>query len=209
MGEPVEQTVTEAGQAEFRVRGSRFISQIQPASSVETAERVIEGIAGEYDDATHNVPAYRIRESGDGGFVREWSSDDGEPRGTAGPPALNVLSQQELVDVVVVITRFYGGTNLGTGGLHRAYSQATVNAIDAATLAPYTPTSEFEITVPYEYSGTVRSILESNRIEFDAAYSESVTVHVVIPDAMVDDVIDRIRSATHGDAEILEESVRP
>lgn len=203
-GESMEQTVTQSGQAEFRVRGSWFISQVQPVSAVEAAERVIEAIAGEYADATHTVPAYRIRESGDDGFVREWSSDDGEPRGTAGPPALNVLTQQQLVDVVVVITRYYGGTDLGTGGLHRAYSQAAVNAIDAATLAPYTPTTEVEITVPYEYSGTVRSVLESNRIEFDATYSESVTFHVVMPDAMVDDVIDRIRSATHGDAEILE-----
>lgn len=199
-------TVRDNAEATLRVQGSRFISQIYPVATVEIADQVIETVAETYPDATHIVPAYRIRVSNDAAYVREWSSDAGEPNGTAGPPALNVLTQQNLVNVVVVIARYYGGTDLGTGGLHRAYSRATVLAIDAAAVIPFEPTAIYEIRVPYDDSGTIRSILESTQVEFDATYEETVTFTITLPVESVNAVIDRVQSATHGEASIIKHS---
>lgn len=199
-------TVKDTAQATHCVQGSRFVSHIHPVTAVAEADTVIEKFEEAYSDATHVVPAYRIRGSTDRGFVREWSSDAGEPSGTAGPPALNVLTQRNLVNVVVVIARYYGGTNLGTGGLHRAYSRATTLAIDAATIIPFTLTATIEIRVPYAYSGTIQSILESNQLDYDATYEETVSYTLEIPESAVDSLIDQIQSATHGDATITNQS---
>ncbi len=199
-------TVRDNAKATYSVRGSRFISQIHPVKSVEEAEQLLERVTEQYSDATHIVPAYRICGSNGDGFVREWSTDAGEPSGTAGPPALNVLTQRQLVNVIVVIARYYGGTNLGTGGLHRAYSQATVLAIDAATVVPFTPTTTYEIQVPYDHSGTIQSILESNQVAYDATYEETVMYTVTIAESTADSLLDRIQSATHGDASITTHS---
>lgn len=112
-------TVAEAATAEFVVQGSEFIGHVRPVDSVDAAEAFIDAIKAEYADATHNVPAYRVRtgDDGEGYFLREYASDEGEPSGSAGKPALNVLTQQELENCAVVVTRYYGGTNLGVGGL--------------------------------------------------------------------------------------------
>lgn len=199
-------TVQDNAQASHSVQGSRFVSHIHPVATVADADTVIEKFEEAYADATHVVPAYRIRGSTDGGYVREWSSDAGEPSGTAGPPALNVLTQRNMVNVVVVVARYYGGTDLGTGGLHRAYSRATTLVIDAATIIPFTPTATIEISVPYAHSGTIQSILDSNQLDYDATYEETVTYTIEIPEPAVDSIIDRIQSATHGDAAITNQS---
>jgi hypothetical protein len=103
-------TVAGRGRARFEIKGSEFIGHVAPARTVEEAETFVDRIREEYDDATHNVPAYRVRADP----LREWASDDGEPTGSAGKPALNVLTQQELENVVAVVTRYYGGTNLAS-----------------------------------------------------------------------------------------------
>ena len=131
-------TVDEEANASFVVRSSEFVGHVAPAESVDAAEAFVERVGEEYDNATHNVPAYRVRRGDStlgGGMVREYSNDDGEPSGSAGKPALNVLQERELENVVCVVTRYYGGTNLGTGGLARAYGRTAKNAIDAAGVA--------------------------------------------------------------------------
>jgi len=109
------------------VQGSEFFGHVAPADTVAAAEEFIDRVRTEYDDATHNVPAYRVpageasaRTPGSEVMLREYSSDDGEPTGSAGKPALNVLQQRDIRNVVAVVTRYYGGTNLGVGGLARA-----------------------------------------------------------------------------------------
>ena len=112
-------TIAEAASVSFTVQGSKFIGHVAPAESVDEAEAFVEHAREEYDDATHNVPAYRVRADGStlgSGITREYSNDDGEPSGSAGKPVLNVLQGEELENVVCVVTRYYGGTNLGTGG---------------------------------------------------------------------------------------------
>ncbi len=197
---------TVAGEAtvQFTVQGSEFVGHLRPVESVDTAEEFLEGIRREYDDATHNVPAYRVREgSEDGGvFLREYSSDDGEPSSSAGKPALSVLAKRDLENVAVVVTRYYGGTNLGVGGLVRAYSRAVSEAVEAAGVREERPHDRLLVTTTYDDSGTVRGVVESEGYDFEAEYAEDVEFEVRIPVAERESFCDRLRSATAGRAEI-------
>ena len=191
-------TVAGRGQASFEISGSEFIGHVSPAESVEAAEEFIDRISAEYDDATHNVPAYRVRAAP----LREWSSDDNEPSGSAGKPALNVLQQEKLENVVAVVTRYYGGTKLGVGGLARSYSRGVKDAIEDASIVEERPHERFSITVEYDDSGTVRGILESEGYAFDAEYAEDVSFEVEVPVVEAAALRDRIRSATSGRADL-------
>jgi uncharacterized YigZ family protein len=189
-------TVAGRGRAHFEIRGSEFLGHVAPARTVEDAEAFVASVREEYADATHNVPAYRVRADP----LREWADDDGEPGGSAGKPALNVLAQEDIQNVVAVVTRHYGGTNLGVGGLARAYARGVKDALDAAGVVEQRPQAAFAVRVEYDDSGTVRGILESTNAEFDAEYGASVTFAVRVPEARADALCDRIQSATSGRA---------
>jgi uncharacterized YigZ family protein len=197
MTDDTYRSVTERASAAFEVQGSEFIGHMTPAPDVAEAEAFVDAVSDEYDDATHNVPAYRVRSDP----FREYSSDDGEPTGSAGKPALNVLQQRDLENVAVVVTRYYGGTNLGVGGLARAYGTAVKDVVDEAGVVERRPHETVVVTVDYDDSGTVRGIVESEGVEFDAAYEERVTFTLRVPVAEADDLRDRIRSATSGRAD--------
>jgi len=189
-------TVGGRGEAAFEVRGSEFIGHVAPAPTVDAAEDFVASVESEYDDATHNVPAYRVRDDP----LREYSSDDAEPSGSAGKPALNVLQQRDVENVVAVVTRYYGGTNLGVGGLARSYSKAVKAAVDDAGVVTERPHERFAVTVAYDDSGDVRGILESAGVEFEADYGEEVVFDVRVPVAEAADLRDRIASGTSGRA---------
>jgi uncharacterized YigZ family protein len=193
-------TVAGRASAAFEVQGSEFVGYAAPAESEAAAEAFVADVAAEHPDATHVVPAYRVRTND--GYLREYSSDDGEPAGSAGKPAMNVLEGQDLEDVAVAIVRYYGGTNLGVGGLVSAYGRATKEAIQAAGIEERLPHDHFAVTVEYDDSGSVRSVLEAGDCEFDAAYEERVAFEVSVPTAESEALRDRIRSATSGRAEI-------
>ncbi len=203
-------TVAGPAQARFEAKGSEFIGYVAPADTVAEAEAFVEEIRARHDDATHNVPAYRVpageasskRPGGGDVMLREYQSDDGEPTGSSGKPALNVLVQQDIRNVVAVVTRYYGGTNLGVGGLARAYSRAVKEAVDAAGVVEEKPHERFAVTVEYDDSGTVRGILESTGVEFDADYGEDVRFELRVAVDESDALRDRLRSATSGRAEI-------
>ncbi len=190
-------TVSKAATASFVVQGSTFLGHVEPVASLEDAEAFIEAVETEYADATHNVPAYRVRE---GSFLREYASDDGEPTGSAGKPARNVLTQRDLENVAAVVTRYYGGTNLGVSGLVRAYSRAVNEAVDAAGVVEERPHDHLEITVTYDDSGTVRGILESEGLAFEADYQTDVSFTVRVPTVDADALCERIQNATSGRA---------
>ncbi|ARS89810.1 IMPACT family protein [Natrarchaeobaculum aegyptiacum] len=192
------QTLEGPATASFAVQGSEFIGHARPADSVAAAESFVDAVSEEYADATHNVPAYRVRADADGDLLREYSSDAGEPSGSAGKPALNVLAQQDIENCAVVVTRYYGGTNLGVGGLVRAYSRAVKEAVEEAGIVEERPHERVAITVAYDDSGTVRGILESEGLEFDADYEAEVSFEVRVPLAESDALRDRLRSATSG-----------
>jgi len=215
MDEETYRTLAGRGRAAFEVRGSEFVGHARPAADREAAEAFGAEIRGEDADATHNVPAYRVRESSSdeaagggasGHLLREYGDDDGEPSGSAGKPALNVLQQEGVENAVAVVTRYYGGTNLGVGGLARAYSRAVKEAIEDAGVVEERPRERFSVTVDYDDSGTVRGILESasgdEGVEFDAEYEERVAFEVRVPKAEGDQLRDRLRSATSDRVEI-------
>ena len=122
-------TIKEPIQSEIVEKKSKFIANIYYVESVDEAEDKIKEVKKKYHDARHNCSCYRVLEEGK---IVEKSSDDGEPSGTAGGPMLNILQKKELVNIVVIVTRYFGGILLGTGGLVRAYSDVTQKAIEEA-----------------------------------------------------------------------------
>ena len=185
-------TVAGRGRASFEIRGSEFIGHVAAVESVAEAESFVDAIENEYDDATHNVPAYRVRADP----FREWASDADEPSGSAGKPALNVLQQEGLENVAAVVTRYYGGTKLGVGGLARAYSRGVKEAVEDAGIVERRPHEQFTVTVAYDDSGTVRGILESSAATFEADYDAEVVFSVRVPEPDAATLRDRLRSAT-------------
>ena len=139
-------TIKEHMQSEIVEKKSKFIANIYFVKSVEEAENKIKEIKKEYHDARHNCSCYRVIEEGK---IVEKQSDDGEPSGTAGGPMLNILQKKDLVNVVVIVTRYFGGILLGTGGLVRAYSDATQKAIDSAEKSKIILGVEYEVKVDY------------------------------------------------------------
>jgi uncharacterized YigZ family protein len=191
-------TVGGRGEAAFEERGSRFIGYIAPAETVANAEKFVVSVENEHPDASHNVPAYRVRADP----LREYASDDGEPGGSAGKPALTVLEREEIENVAAVVTRYYGGTNLGVGGLARAYGRAVKLALDDAGTVEQRPHERFRLAVDYDDSGTVRGILESSEVEFEAEYEERASFAVRVPSADAEELRERLLSATSGRAEL-------
>lgn len=142
---------------EINVLNSKFIASAAPAMSVEQARTHISHIRSEFKDANHHVPAYII---GFGASTISHCHDDGEPSGTAGRPALAVLQGSGLGDVVVVITRYFGGTKLGTGGLVRAYSDAVRAVLAVLPLAERLTTHTIMIALPYAWFERLRLLIQ-------------------------------------------------
>jgi uncharacterized YigZ family protein len=143
---------------ELVVVNSRFVATLAPAFTIEQARAFIARMKTEFFDANHNVPAYLI---GRGESVIEHCSDDGEPSGTAGRPALTVLKGSGLGDAVVVVTRYFGGTKLGTGGLVRAYTEAVQTVIEAAPRAERLPTVTVMVGLPYRWIERFRRLVSA------------------------------------------------
>ena len=125
-------TIINNAEAEIVEKRSKFIANIYYVKSLEEVEEKLKDIKKKYFDSRHNCYAYRIE---DEDTIIERASDDGEPSGTAGAPILNILNKMELMNVLVIVTRYFGGILLGTGGLVKAYSQATKMAIENAKFA--------------------------------------------------------------------------
>ncbi|MBM3145588.1 MAG: YigZ family protein [Chloroflexi bacterium] len=166
---PAEET-----RAEIRVSNSRFIATLAPAFSVEEARAFIARIKEEFSDATHNVTAFVV---GHGASVTAHSNDDGEPSGCAGRPALAMLQGSGLGDAVVVVTRYFGGTKLGTGRLVRAYGDAVRSVVEITPRAEKMSTHLAMIALPYNYYERVRRlVLAHNGIIRDEDFTADVTL---------------------------------
>ena len=144
---------------ETRVSNSTFIATIAPAFSIDQARNFIAQISDEFRDATHNVPVYII---GHGTSKTTHSNDDGEPSGTAGRPALAVLEGSGLGDTALVITRYFGGTKLGTGGLVKAYSDAARQVIDSVPKAEKVQVHKLRLQIPYSFFEIISRIIKSS-----------------------------------------------
>ncbi len=158
-------------------RKSKFIGRIKPVQNTAEAEAFIEKISKKHWDATHNVPAYII---GVNGEIQKYS-DANEPSGTAGLPVLESLKQNSLVNVAVVVTRYFGGTLLGRGGLIRAYGRAAREAINKAGIVRMVPAKKIAVTVDYSHAGKIENELINRRIRLaDTEYLADVTFHPIL-----------------------------
>ena len=159
---------------ELTISNSRFISSLAPAFSVGDAKAFIARIKAEFPDASHNVPVFII---GHGDSETAHCSDAGEPSGTAGRPALAVLRGSGLGDVAVVVTRYFGGTKLGTGGLVRAYSEAVRLVVEAVPRAEKVLTHTLMLVFPYTYLERVRLLVaEQSGTVLDEEFTVDVTL---------------------------------
>lgn len=168
---PAERT-----RVEIQVVNSRFIATAAPVFSVEKARAFIQEIRHEFSDASHNVPAFLV---GYGQSVTAHCSDDGEPSGTAGRPALTVLQGSGLGDIAVVVTRYFGGTKLGTGGLVRAYTDAVKAVLENMRLAEKVPTYTVMLVIPYNlYEQTKLLIQEHHGKILDEEFAADITISI-------------------------------
>jgi uncharacterized YigZ family protein len=196
---------------ENSVLNSRFIATVAPVFNVEEARQFITQIKSEYPDATHHVPAYLI---GFGASVTSHCSDAGEPSGTAGRPMLAVLSGSGFGDIAVVVTRYFGGTKLGTGGLVRAYSEAVRQVLVDLPRAEKVLTHTILVAVPYAWYDRLQMLLRNHNgkvLEQDLA--ADVTLTIQLPVDNFADFQKVLTDASHGSLQAImistEETIRP
>lgn len=195
----VYKTIGGYGVDEVIINKSRFIGYSMPVDSEEEALQFIDEINTKHKDATHNVYAYVIGEESN---IQRFS-DDGEPSGTAGIPALEVLKKEDLRNVVVVVTRYFGGIKLGGGGLIRAYTRGAKIAIDAAKIVDMTLHHKLKINIPYTLYGKVENFLMSNGYTPEETnYDIDVVIYLYVTKSQVDDFTNEITNLTNGNVEI-------
>ncbi len=187
------------GMGEIEEKKSRFIAHVAPAHTDEEALSFIESKKKEYWDARHNCYAYIV--GGQEQVMR--FSDDGEPSGTAGKPILEVLTGSGLRDVVVVVTRYFGGTLLGTGGLVRAYTQAAQAGLAASGIGIMLYGYKITVVTDYNGIGKIQYLLGKRGIAIEEpAYGEQVTIQMHLPCGEKEAVVSEITEATAGKAGI-------
>ena len=197
-------TVYAGNAAEIIEKKSRFIATVEHVKTEEEALAFIESVRKKYWNATHNCFAYVLGER----FQVQRCSDDGEPGGTAGKPMLDVLLGEEIHDVVVVVTRYFGGTLLGTGGLVRAYSGATKEGLNASKVIVKMRGQKLSVQTDYTGLGKIQYILGQRGLSvLNSVYTDKVELEVLLPEAEIKPVMEEITEGTNGQAkiELLEE----
>ena len=185
---------------EIRVVNSRFIASAGPSASVEAGRAFIAGIRAELPDASHHVYAYIV---GHGATTTLGMSDDGEPSGTAGRPVMAVLRGSGLGDVVLVVTRYFGGTLLGTGGLVHAYGDAAKAVLALLPRAEKIERRELTISIAYGVFDQTRRLIAAHAgAVVDEAFAAEVTLRVLIPQAQIEPFTAALGAATAGQARV-------
>lgn len=183
------------GEDEIIINKSRFIGYGKPIKDEEEALDFINEIKTKHYDATHNVYAYHL-----GDDVQRFS-DDGEPSGTAGIPVLEVIKKEELKNVVIVVTRYFGGVKLGGGGLIRAYTRGAKIAIDAAKIVDMTMHTLLKMTIPYTPYGKIENFLRTNDyVNENLEYLENVIIRLYVANEELENFEKNILDLTSGDA---------
>ena len=166
-------TITENSNYELVEKKSKFIANLIYIKNKEEAESIIKEYKKKYYDARHNCYAYRVFEKSE---LYEKSSDDGEPSGTAGAPMLNILQKNNLCNVIIIVTRYFGGILLGTGGLVRAYSNSCIGAIDIAKKANIESGIELQIEIEYPDYQALQYYCNKNNISIkNIEYNENIS----------------------------------
>ena len=195
-------TVLQRGQAEQTIEKSRFICYVSPAETKEEAELFIAEIRKKHKDATHNVPAMVLGEK----KQIQWASDDGEPQGTSGAPIVQMLVANDITNVVVVVTRYFGGIKLGTGGLVRAYTSSAKLGLEASGICDVEERKQFEISVDYPNLAKLQSLSSEGRFVIDnIEYSDKVKLIINCKKSEADGILYLTNNATQGKIILLSE----
>jgi uncharacterized YigZ family protein len=197
-------TVNEEYRAEISVKSSRFIATCVPVTTRESALERLAHIRSEFFDATHNCYAYRL---GIGGLDFRFS-DDGEPNSTAGKPILFMMQKYEVSDVLLIVTRYYGGTKLGVGGLSRAYSDAAEQVLKLCNKKPVYKTTKVRVMCMYEDIGVVKSLLETYAVSHEADYRDIIEIYCDIPCSLIDEFCNAVTQKTHARAGTFIEQIQ-
>ena len=195
-------TVKNESSGEFTEKRSRFIGYVKPVKTEREATEFINSIRSKHWDARHNVYAYSLRE----GNIKRYS-DDGEPSGTAGMPVLDVITKNEVYDVCVVVTRYFGGVLLGTGGLVRAYSQGAKTALEAGQVVLMQICLVCSLSCSYNQYGKISSLIPDNGGVIDDTVFESnvkLSFHIK-PDALPA-LNKRLADLTSGEVQAISDS---
>lgn len=181
------------GQAEYIEKKSRFLGGVYPVTSEQEAKEILERVRKQHYDARHNCWCY-ILKSGQKRY-----SDDGEPQGTAGQPMLNVFEREGVVDVLCIVTRYFGGILLGAGGLCRAYTKAAKDALDAAGISRMQPWLRQQITVSYALFERAKLLIaaQEGAVE-DAQYGADILITYRIPEGADERLRTALREASSG-----------
>lgn len=190
------------GEGEFVEKKSRFIATVQPVESEEQAVEFINAVKKKYWDATHNCSAFVVGEI----QTVQRCSDDGEPSGTAGRPMLDVLLGEKIYNAAVVVTRYFGGTLLGTGGLVRAYSKAVQEGLKHCTVIQKTQGYLLKMKTDYSGIGKIQYLLGQRGMAItNSEYTDAVTLETLVPGKEKQNLIEEITEATNGRTEFLKE----
>ncbi|MDY5436163.1 YigZ family protein [Peptostreptococcus porci] len=192
-------TLHSYGSDEYIVEKSKFIGHAKPVQTEEEARMFVEEIKQKYKDATHNVWAYTIGQS----MNIQRYSDDGEPQGTAGIPTLELIKKEDLRNVVVVVTRYFGGIKLGAGGLVRAYTKGAKLGLDAAKIVEKRPFISVEIEIEYTLLGKIQNELSNNNYFVkEIEYADKVKINVFCESEKTEGLNKMILELTNANARV-------
>ena len=193
------ESIVSPAHATLKIVGSRFIASAFPVSSEAEAAKYLDDVRREFFDATHNCHAFVMDPDG----TRQRSSDAGEPSGTAGAKILSAIHAASLSDVEVVVTRYFGGTKLGVGGLGRAYYDAAHLVLENAEHCTRQAMKPITVHFPYDATSAVMNILNRYKVVTTATeYMESVSIHALLPLSQQDAALHQLTEATAGAATV-------
>ena len=172
--------------AEQEIKKSVFIAHVKHVETEESAREFLQEIKKKYFDATHNCSAWILGENGD----KQKSNDDGEPGGTAGNPILDAIKKNELANIAVVVTRYFGGIKLGAGGLIRAYSHTAALGIAAAKIVQMTAFKKISVTIEYPLLAQVENFMRNKKIRVEnSEYAVDVTINILLEPVEVENFL--------------------
>ena len=196
MPEDFYNSVEEKSRTEFKEKKSKFIANVIPIENKEQAKEELDKIKKEFYNASHNCYAWRLGNEG----LEYRSSDDGEPNGSAGKPILFALKKYNVSDVLLVVTRFFGGTKLGVGGLARAYGGAAELVLEDIVKRQVDIFKRVSVFCTYEEINIIKRLLSEYALSYEETYTDSIVILARIPQSKMDEFCEKIVAKTNARA---------
>lgn len=195
-------TVVKEAVTEQIIDRSRFIGHVWPVETREEAEAFLAEIRAKHKTATHNVPAFVIGDQ----FQHQWASDDGEPQGTSGAPIVQMLVKEGITNVAIVITRYFGGIKLGTGGLVRAYTGTAKLVLEEAGICAVKELNELKVKLDYTFLGKLQNLSLNGKFEVEnTIFEDVITVCLLMDPEDTDEIKNMILNLTGGSGTVISE----